>query len=477
MTIPFARAARLSLCALWGLATAGAAVGETPTEPIRLTIYPAAEPDVPFRYTLLPEYTDQIKANAAVYLGKVTAEESVFFNNKEIWDNIDRWGDASLEELRKENARLPITDTYIHEAARCTYCDWQLPLGREPYAMILLPEIQQQRQFVRMMAAAARIHIANGEYDEALRLLKSSLAHGRHVAAGGETYVNGLVGVATSHTVHEQLMELVQQPDAPNLYWALARLPRPVIDLRNAIDVEVKMLKLSLLGVDRLERQVVTRDEARELMIQYVNLARYLDDSGNYYPITDRSKAVEDAVDELVERTFVSAKATLAASDEFGESLDTMPKEQIVLLQVLRDFDRATRQASKAFFVDCPRAQQLLAAEIQRLEESVDQTGYAVKVNQNSVVAIRAARLAIAKNNRRFALLRLIEALRIYGASHDGQLPEKLEDISEVPVPDDSVTARPFDYQLDGGKATIRSPESELIPALHYEITMKHRLQ
>jgi hypothetical protein len=37
-------------------------------------------------------------------------------------------------------------------------------------------------------------------------------------------------------------------------------------------------------------------------------------------------------------------------------------------------------------------------------------------------------------------------------------LPEKLADVTEVPVPTDPFTGQPFDYRLDGDKAVLTAP-------------------
>src|SRR6266568_2980524 len=58
--------------------------------------------------------------------------------------------------------------------------------------------------------------------------------------------------------------------------------------------------------------------------------------------------------------------------------------------------------------------------------------------------------------DRQLAMLRVIEAVRLYAAEHDGQLPEKLSDVGErVSLPADPATAKPFDYTLED-KRTFR---------------------
>ena len=52
---------------------------------------------------------------------------------------------------------------------------------------------------------------------------------------------------------------------------------------------------------------------------------------------------------------------------------------------------------------------------------------------------------------------RIIEALRMYAAAHEGRLPRKLNDLT-VPVPIDPVTGQPFTYALRDDTAVIEGP-------------------
>jgi hypothetical protein len=71
--------------------------------------------------------------------------------------------------------------------------------------------------------------------------------------------------------------------------------------------------------------------------------------------------------------------------------------------------------------------------------------------------AIRA-RYQVARIERYIALLRTIEALRDYAARHDGQPPERLEQVTDLPVPVDPITGWPFDYRADGQTAVLNAP-------------------
>ena len=148
--------------------------------PVKLTIRPAAAPRPALRYQLLPELKQRIRGNAAVYYGKVTAEHGAIFCRREMLDKIEHWRQAPLADLRKEDVDMgtSLVEAMLTRAARCETCDWQLPIHEEPFFTILLPEVQQTRQFARNLATRARIQIANGRFDEAIKTFQSGFALG-----------------------------------------------------------------------------------------------------------------------------------------------------------------------------------------------------------------------------------------------------------------------------------------------------------
>jgi hypothetical protein len=88
--------------------------------------------------------------------------------------------------------------------------------------------------------------------------------------------------------------------------------------------------------------------------------------------------------------------------------------------------------------------------------------------------AIHAARGAQVRLERDVAALKVIEALRMYAASHAGGLPATLDEITDVPVPLNPATGKPFAYRIDGRAAVLELPSSEGFPGYNrrYEITI-----
>ena len=78
--------------------------------------------------------------------------------------------------------------------------------------------------------------------------------------------------------------------------------------------------------------------------------------------------------------------------------------------------------------------------------------------------------------DRHVATLQCIEAMRLYAATHEGRFPKQLSDITQVPVPDDPVTHKPFIYSRTGAEAVLEGPDPEgaqAREAIRYELHLK----
>jgi hypothetical protein len=87
------------------------------------------------------------------------------------------------------------------------------------------------------------------------------------------------------------------------------------------------------------------------------------------------------------------------------------------------------------------------------------------------------ARRAQGRLEQRIALLRHVEALRLYAAAHEGKLPATLSDCP-VPLPPDPFTGKPFAYEAEAATAQLRgspprSEETNREYNLHYVVTIR----
>jgi hypothetical protein len=421
---------------------------------VRLVIHPAGASKPAMKYHLLPEFLDRLPGNAAVDYGKVTAEHMTLFGNHEwLQKNMhDRLG-MPLEELRGMKIDWANVLDDIERGGRREYCDWQLPIRTESLYSILLPEVQQSREFARLVALRARVQVADGQYDEAVKTLQSGYALARNVARG-PTLVQGLVGIAIAGMMDHCVFEMAQQPGAPNLYWALTSLPQPLIDLREAMEAEANSVYLMWPELREVETSTRGSEYWRETFEKFwKGFLEIMDNSGP----SGLARRPEVAMTVCL-KGYPIAKERLIAAGMPAERIEAMPVPQVVLLYTMRTYEQFRDESFKWFYVPYWQGCEGLKRVEREYKAARTEGREVVPIAQTLLPAIGAVHQAAARSERAIAVLRLIEALRIYGAAHEGRLPDTLNDLTEVPVPIDPFTGKPFEYRREGDRAIIEGP-------------------
>jgi len=311
-----------------------------------LTIHPQKLAEKTDRYLLLPAPASLAEGDALVlYQQAADAVPS----DPQI-DQIRKWVELPVEQLPQQEAEAMLEEHMgtlrrVARAARCRECRWPEDPEMDP----MKDRLAKCRNLAFMVGLWARLEIARGEYDGALLALQTGFAMSRHLGQG-PTLLHTLVGVAIHNLTCQEVEEFVQAANSPNLYAALAGLPRPFIDVDNAMAKEMEAIR----GI---------ADEAQRQQVEAQNKPGY-----------DRTRIMAKAVD-----------ADLAA-------------------------------------------------------------------------------------------LQCVEAIRAYTASHDGQLPKALSEITEVSVPQDPVSGKPFRYVRTGPTAVLESaipPGGNEKHGVRYEIVVK----
>src|SRR5262249_35127270 len=220
-----------------------AAPGPGKDQPVLLDVQSAAAPVPILKYQLLPEMAEMNPGNAVPAYLKSFAGQNNFFFLKESVDERERLLKCPLSDIKpgslKDYGGYALRQADY--AARLECCDWNLLTQlREQGYMLVLPEIQQIRNLATALAVRCRGQIVDKDFDGAIHTLKTIFALARHT---GEhpTIISGLVGVAIAQVGCNVLEELIQQPDVPNLYWAITDLPSPLVDNRRGVSADRMM--------------------------------------------------------------------------------------------------------------------------------------------------------------------------------------------------------------------------------------------
>ena len=440
---------------------------------INLSVYPAPIPRPAMKYHLLPRLVDQTPGNAALLYDtifiRIAEEDGIKQGKSELIkdekqreqasayaDRISKWQETPLADLPKDEVRKTLDDVepwimeYAQMASRRTRCDWELPAREIKNPMeVRLPELHRAKSLGRILALKARLSLAEGKPEEALKTLQIGLALSRQVAEGQVPLVNYLVGSAIAGMMREQLLEVPQLYDAPNLYWSLANLPHPVVDCRHVIDGED-------LGFQRYFAEMAearTGEHSPERWQQMLEttidkLRTAIAMLANKDPKT--AKAEEVDVKKILEENYPIARDYLVKLGWPVKEIRSMAPARVLLLYGAEMWSEMFDDGTKWLGITYSQWPSNLREHYGDLMKKYEGFPLADSFNVMGKVAATQAQC-----ERDFDCLRLIEAIRLYAYDHNGKLPEKLEAIDEVPVPPNPMTGKPFAYRLEGDTAVL----------------------
>jgi hypothetical protein len=156
---------------------------------------------------------------------------------------------------------------------------------------------------------------------------------------------------------------------------------------------------------------------------------------------------------------YSDAKEFLAGKGYSQERIESMPAAQAVLIYQKQEYLEIMDHFFKWFEVPYYQAQPNLEKAEKRFDNHRHTKG--IKVNLFTTLLPAMSRIAFlqARLDRNIALLRTIEAIRMFAADHSGQLPGSLEEITAVPIPADPVTGKDFIYRrIDARNARLEAP-------------------
>jgi hypothetical protein len=418
----------------------------TPTETVvRMKVSPARAPKPALRYHLLPELREMNPGNPILGYHKCFSEQHFFFS-KEEEEKREKWLEMPLKDLPVDELRTygdPVTRR-AYEAACLDTPDWQILLDlKRDGVNTLLPDVQQLRRLADALQVHFRGQVAGRRFDDALVTAKTMFALARHL---GEhpTLVGNVIGMSVASSAAGTVEEMLQQPGCPNLYWALTELPDPFVDLRRALSGQRMILAAEATGLD--EGAPMTEAQLQRVLrlaVEFAKLAAGPDGPPNVGEVL-RETLTARAKDEAHVR---AARRRLV---EFGlaeNRVKQFPALQLVLLDEKIANETRRDEAMKGLTLPYWQTEAMFADAPPRREGDLH-LGW-------GPLAYDKIRHIKTRLEQRIALLRCVEALRLYVAEHDGKLPARLEQV-KVPLPLDPVTGKGFVYRLEGNTATVR---------------------
>ena len=355
-------------------------------------------------------------------------------------------------------------DHHVSRATRRKHCDWGYHLEElsGPITIgISLNALQETRTLSRTLALTTKLAILESRFDDAVNLMRMNYRLAENV--GRESFlVADLIGFAEIGITNGNMIDFIAAADAPNMYWALRTLPRPLVDIRDAIRMESSIGLRIFPAIANADTAEHSSEEWNRLAREQAHLAldnmRYI--SGNPKPQTG-NKWIEFAPLAVGIYSYTSAKKRLVESGVTSEQVEKMAVGQVLLQDAKREYQQSADLLESVAY--------LPPADRKRRSDEVEELLHKSQLNPKGFGQIIAAMLLPATQQVMRAQLRIerdvdallvIEALRMH-AAQTGSFPKTLADVSIVPVPNNPATRKPFEYRLDGGTAVLELPKSD----------------
>lgn len=449
----------------------------------QMTVTPAPEPEPALKHRLVLRETEYKPGNAATHYLRALAENGfgvAKVNEEEFgseqyysWQSLDTpLAELPMDSVRTAAARFDRTvDSFISVASERRDCDWGHNIeefqGPDLFAF-LLPDIQQMRAFSRMLALRTRVAIADGKYDEAIDCIRMNYRLGVNTARS-PFLVSVLVGIAEAGMANQGVIELIAARDSPNLYWALAELPSPLVSVRDATRMELSTLPRVFPVMLEAENGEHSPEEwARLLASSWFDLEGFTDTR-----LRVPREARQAALAGMSLFIYPGAKQRLLESGFEAEQVEQMPVGQVIALDALQEFRRVADEMEKSLYVPHASRRDLDRYDpIDARGASAMTQGFGYMFAELLLPAANAARHAEFRLAWQLAGLKVIEAIRMH-AAETGKLPASLSAIACVPVPENPSTGEPFEYEPDGDTAVLTLPFSDGHPGVAWRFEIK----
>jgi hypothetical protein len=442
-----------------------------------LTLTPRAEPRPALKHSLWPRYRERTPGDSTPYYYRALMMQAALPADvmKEYIDKSENWVANDLDDNTKQEMRAWVKShtSILYELKLATYrerTDLDLRLkdlqGLDSI-MFLLPDAQRSRELARMLQIKARLEIEDGAYDDAIETLRMGYRLGEFVGKT-PTLINDLVGVAIDALMTHELTRMIAQPDAPNMYWAIATLPRPLIDLRESLGYESGLPVQIFPFLADAETAERTPEEWRRVMMRaYLKLHELSGDyAGKPGPMSEVAAAA------LMMKGYPHAKRYLIDRGMPREKVEAMPVGQVLAIYADVTQRYVYDEMFKWTFLPPHQALDRWKETIGRLRDE-GQLGpdsinkEVLPFGDMLMPAIEAAWYAPIRLERQLAILRTIEAIRMHAAANGGELPASLDEVSVAVVPADPLFQQPFKYSVEGDSAVLETLPREGVERRH----------
>ena len=473
-TCPYASPARCAGVAMGqaiqSLDDRSKAPAQSELETVVLTVTPAAEPVPALRHRFWPASLRSGDAGRHYLRAVILLKQPRL---QPAWEEYSRAGDDSWVSRRLESEedqrqaaewlkKMPL-DRVLDElrtAAKVRNNSLRLDTGDQPLEEIfatMLPEVQELRSVARLLQVDIRLRIRQGQYEEAIERIRFGFRLGS--ALSDHDFIIGrLVGAAISDMMIGTVEELAAAPNAPNLYWALATLPRPVAPVGSSARSELNNLK-------RFTAEALEGSQGRSAEHWTAEVSRLI---GRMTPTAANRASIPPFQQALLATTVLAvtypqAKVGLAKAGIDESEISRMSAAEAVLRWTDFEVQRVADDMQKWTLLPPQIGQAYLRASDTTLKKYIQENGKTAPVVLIGLLmpSVNAAANAETRIQVHADLLQTAEAVRAH-AHQSGRLPKSLDNLKPLPALSNPRTGRPFAYRLEdeGQTAVLAADDS-----------------
>ena len=439
------------------------------------------------------------------------------------------WGDDIPDELSPAEREQFIQDyaellAILDDASLYAECDWEFSTedlswySDDSLLELLFNPVRNTARLLKVRTCHA---LEQDDMELAIQSIKSLYAMADNFLKM-PLIMNSLIASSIADSAASCVDALIASGKSPNLYWPLTQIPRfshyhlrtveserndiftyyPQLkeidnpardedhdfwlefgekflvgiqghwDLDMYIDMDMKM-KETTENDQACPEETLSREELRKQKRAEIieSLEEILKDHPEAFEVYKKSLYPADPQTILDELPVI--KQTVLDWGYSPERIERLCAEHLVAIYTVRVHEELFDDVTKWFGVDYLTWQ---AHPNGKAREAVNQTveSYGTKLagmiaNTLSVFAYEI----LVGCEQEIDALRVVEAIRLYAASHDGKLPKKLDKITEVPIPWDPTTGKSFKYKVektDEGRLGVLKFTSKGVWKYRYEI-------
>lgn len=381
----------------------------------------------------------------------------------------ERWIDQNVADdlLRAHLAeQREILDT-LYEAADLETIELRSTLRGKKGVEVLaasLVEVQNLRNLARLIQLDAINAMADLRYDDALTAISSGFRLAEYTTKGGDAnLMTGLVSIAISGITYDLVERLSKEPQAPNLYWALASLPEELWSRRISVEGEIASISRVVHPLFEPADSTMTESEWRNRLMAVAETV-----ITNSTPGAGATIKSEDArKSNLILAQMAVGTALLLFSDRAAQELiddgqpqhivERMSPSEVVAQNTSLGFEKLRDHMFKWSLLS-NQGRTYTEKEWRRFTSQ--QTDFIVPAHillGLLLPALQAYESAALRCSTMHKQLLLHESLRAHAAAHNGSLPATLVDLEPVPSWPNPATERLFEYQrISNTEAIVR---------------------